>query len=83
MPLLLISEIFAHFVNTLTVDEKYSLHKHEISQEQIQTKLSKKEITLSELFAFFLKFTSIFNIFFLNNRHSLYILEITQSKRRG
>ena len=48
-------EIFRLFVNTLTPDDKYSLHNMQIFWEQLQTLLSQKEKTLWGLFIAFPK----------------------------
>ena len=42
MSLLVISEIWGLFVNTLTADDKYSLHTSENFRQTIQVQLSKK-----------------------------------------
>ena len=84
MSLLVICEISRQFVNTFTPDDKYSLRNGEILEQPIQMHLSKKEITLSEVFAPFLKFTQYLNILKKKvDRHSLYILEITECEGRG
>lgn len=62
MSLLVICEILGLFLNTLFADDKYSLRNGEILEQPIQMHLSKKEITLSEVFAPFLKFTQYLNI---------------------
>ena len=45
------------FVNTLTVDYKYSLRNSENLPQPIQIHISEKQETFSELLAAFLKFT--------------------------
>ena len=55
MSTLITSEIFRLFVNTLTPDDKYSLHNMQIFWEQLQTLLSQKEKTLWGLFIAFPK----------------------------
>ena len=45
---LVICQILAHFVNTLSADDKYSLRKSEIFRQPIQMQLPKKQITYCE-----------------------------------
>ena len=55
MSVLVTSEIFRLFVNTLTPDENYSLRNMQIFWQQIQTLLSQKGKTLWWFFIAFLK----------------------------
>ena len=63
MSLFVICDILELFVNTLTGNDKYSLHNREDLQQPIQIQLSKKQKKNSEFFAVFLKFTSNFEHF--------------------
>ena len=84
MSLLVICEILVVFINTLTADDKYSLHNSDILLEPIYMQLSKKEIFFSQVFAPFLKFTWIFEHFEQkDDPHSLYISEITEWEKRA
>ena len=55
--LLNISQILGLFANTLTTDEKYSLHNTENLQQPIQIQLPRKANFFCELFAAYLKST--------------------------
>ena len=55
MSVLVTSEIFRLFVNTLTPDENYSLRNMQIFWQQIQTLLSQKGEFLCGFFIAFLK----------------------------
>ena len=55
MSVLVTSEIFRLFVNTLTPDENYSLRNMHVFWQQIQTLLSQKGKTLWGFFIAFLK----------------------------
>ena len=55
MSVLVTSEIFRLFVNTLTPDENYSLRNMQIIWQQIQTLLSQKGKTFCGFFIAFLK----------------------------
>ena len=55
MSALVTSEIFRHFVNTLTPDDKYSRRNMEIFWQQRQTLLSQKEKTFCGFFIAFPK----------------------------
>ena len=57
MSLLVVFEILGLFVNTLTVDEMYSLRNRGNLRQPIQMKLSKKQITFSPFLAPRLKST--------------------------
>ena len=84
MSLIVIWKILGVFLDTLTVDDKYSLHNSEILPQPNQTQLSQKQISFSEFFAPFLKFALVFEHFQKkDDRHSLYISEITECKRRS
>ena len=58
MSVLVTSEIFRLFVNTLTPDENYSLRNMQIFWQQVQTLLSQKGKTLCGFFIAFLKCAS-------------------------
>ena len=45
MPLLLMCEIFGHFVNTSTPDDKYSNNNNEVLIDLIQIQLFQKQVT--------------------------------------
>ena len=82
MSLLVISEILGLFLNTVTANDKYSLHNREKLQEPIQMLLWNKQKTFSAFFAPFLKSTSNLEHFERkDDPHSLSILEITDCKR--
>ena len=84
MSLLVISEIFALFVNILNADHSQSLCNRENLQQSIQMKLSKNQKNLSEFFVLFLKSTSTFQNFEKNDDpHNLSIFENTDHDRRG
>ena len=73
---LVISEIIGLFVNTLTVDDKYSLCNSENLCKRNQMQLSKKQKSFSQFHAPFLKPASIFEHFEKeDDPHSLYISE--------
>ena len=55
MSVLVTSEIFRLFVNTLTPDDKYSRRYMQIFLQQFQTPLSKKGMALFRFFIAFLK----------------------------
>ena len=52
---LVISEIFRHFVNTLTPDDKYSRRYMQIFWQQLQRPLSQKGMIVFRFFIAFLK----------------------------
>ena len=85
MSVLVICEVLGDFVNTMTSDDKYSVRNSKILPQPIQMQLPKKQITLSQFFALFLKSTMVFEYLKKKNhdRHSLYILEIPEYERRG
>ena len=56
MSALVTSEIFRLFVNTLTLDEKYSRRDMHTLWQQVQTPLSQKGETFFRFFLEFLKF---------------------------
>ena len=55
MSVLVTSEIFRLFVNTLTFDDKYSRRYMQIFLQQLQTPLSQKWIAFFRIFIAFLK----------------------------
>ena len=55
MTALVTSEIFRLFVNTLTPDDKYSRRYMQIFWQQLQTRLSQKEMSFFRFFIAFLK----------------------------
>ena len=55
MSVLVTSEIFRLFVNTLTSDDKYSRRYMQIFLQQLQTPLSQKWIAFFRIFIAFLK----------------------------
>ena len=55
MTALVTSEIFRRFVNTLTPDDKYSRRYMQIFWQQLQTRLSQKEMSFFRFFIAFLK----------------------------
>ena len=63
MSVLVVSKIFRSFVNTLTLDDKYSVDKTENLTQPIQMQLSKKLEVFSEVFTAFLKNTFNFEHF--------------------
>ena len=60
MSVLVICEVLGDFVYTMTSDDKYSVRNSEILPQLIQMQLPKKQITLSQFFAPFLKSTMVF-----------------------
>ena len=58
-----ISETLGVFINTLTADERYSLHNRKTLRQPIQLQLSKRQKIFSEFFAAYLKCTSNFEHF--------------------
>ena len=79
----MISETFGQFVNKLTFDGKYSLCNSENLPQPIQMKLFKKQNTLSEFPAPFLKSALSFELFEAKDNPQKMILEITDCKRRA
>ena len=72
------------FVNTLSVDDKYSLLNRDNLAQPIRTQLSQKQKSFYELFFKFSK--SALNIKYFQKKddpHSLFLSEITHSGRRG
>ena len=55
MSLLITSEIFRLFLNTLTPDDRYSRRYMQIFWQQVQTALSQKRKTFGQFFIAFLK----------------------------
>ena len=67
------------FVNTLTADDRYRLHRDKLTQP-FQILLSLKQKTFSEFFSSFLKCTLNFQPFQkIDDPHSQCISEITDS----
>ena len=62
MSLLVIPEILGLFVNTLTVNDKYSLRNSEDLQQRIQMQIKKKKKQFSAFSGPFLKSTSNLNL---------------------
>ena len=80
--LLLRTEILGLFVNTLTVDDKYSRHNKENFLKQIQIQLSQIPKTFSVFFIAFLKSKSNSEYFEIKGEsHSLRISEIIDAER--
>ena len=61
--LFVVCKILGLFVNTLTIDDKYSLLNRDNLKELIQMQLPKKQKPFCRFFASFLNFTSIFEHF--------------------
>ena len=79
--MLVLCKILSLFVNTLTADDKYSLLNRDNLTQSIQTLLSQKQKTFSEIFSSFLK--STLNSEHFQKRddpHSRCISEITVSE---
>ena len=77
-------EILGLFVNTLTVDDKYSGINMQNFPEQFQTRLSQKQKTFSGFFIAFLKCAWNLEHFQKKDEYpSLIISEIIDAKRRG
>ena len=82
--LLVIYKILRLFVNTLAVDDKYSLLNRDTLTQPNQMELSQKQKTLSEYFSEFLKSILNFENFRkTNDPQSRCISVITDSKKRG
>ena len=80
----MICEIVGLFVNTLTANDKYSLHNRKNLPQPIQMQLSKKQKNFSQFCFAFLKFRSSFKIFEkIDDLHSLCISEITVCEKYG
>ena len=78
----MIFKILGLFVNTLTADDKYSLLNRDNLTQSIQTLLSQKQKTFSEIFSSFLKSTLNFEHFQKkDDPHSRCISEITVSEK--
>ena len=83
MFLLVISEILGLFVNTLTADDKYSLHNTEALWHPIQMQLPRKQkifLVFSFSFETYIKFRTFSKN---NDSHSSCISQVTNSERRG
>ena len=59
----MIYKILKPFVNTFTVDHKYSLINRDTLMQPVQMQLSRKQKTFSEFFSAFLKFILNFQHF--------------------
>ena len=80
----MIYKILRLFVNTLAVDDKYSLLNRDTLTQPNQMELSQKQKTLSEYFSEFLKSILNFENFRkTNDPQSRCISVITDSKKRG
>ena len=78
----MLCKILRLFGNTLTADDKYYLLNKDNLTQSIQTLLSQKEKTFSEIFSSFLKSTLIFEHFQeKDDPHSQCISEITVSEK--
>ena len=72
------------FRNTLAANDKYPVHDCVNLSSPIQMQLSSKPIIFSDFFVPFLEFTSNFKRFEKkDDRHSYFILEITDYERVG
>ena len=78
----MLCKILRLFVKTLTADDKYSLLNSDNLTQSIQTLLSQKEKTFSQIFSSFLKSTLNFEHFQKkDDPHSRCISEITVSEK--
>ena len=78
----MLCKILSLFVNTLTADDKYSLLNRDNLTQSIQTLLSQKQKTFSQIFSSFLKSTLHFEHFQeKDDPHSQCISEITVSEK--
>ena len=72
------------FVNTLTVDDQYSLLNTDNLTQPIRARLSQKEKAFFQFFLAFPKFTLNFeHLQKKEDLHSRFISEITHSEKRG
>ena len=72
------------FVNTLTVDDQYSLLNRDNLTQPIRTQLFEKQKAFSGFFLAFLKSTLNFeHLQKKDDLHSRFISEITHSEKRG
>ena len=72
------------FVNTLSADDKYSLHNRDNLAQPIRTQLSQKQKAFSQFFFPFSK--STLNLKHFQNKddpHSSFLFEITHSGKHG
>ena len=84
MSLSAMSGILGHFVNTLTINDKYSLPNSENFPQLIQMQLSKKQIIFFQIFSSFLISISILKHFEKrHNARSLCISKYTDCKKSG
>ena len=82
MFVLVICEILSLFINTLSADDKYSLHNSYNLQQTIQLMLSKKEKNFSQFLTPFLKSTLNFEYFENNDDpHTSYIFDVMDFER--
>ena len=80
--MLVLCKILRLFVNTLTADDKYSLLNRDNLTQSIQTLLSQKQKTFSQIFSSFLKSTLNFEHFQKkDDPHSRCISDITVSEK--
>ena len=84
MSVLVISEILGLIINTLTADDKYSLHNRKNLRQPIKLQLSRKKKIFSRFFHAYLKSTSYFEHFEKKDRPDrLCIFKITNRKISG
>ena len=80
----MICEILGLFINTLSVNDKYSLCYSEYFQESIQMQLLKKQKIIFQFFVSFLKSPANFGFFEKKiDPHSLPNVDITYCQRSG
>ena len=80
--MLVVCKILRLFVNTLTADDKYSLLNRDSLTQSIQTLLSRKEKTFSQIFSSFLKSTLNFEHFQKkDDPHNRCIFEVMDSEK--
>ena len=81
---LVLSEILTPFVNTLNVDDKYSLRNMLNFRKQLEVQLSQKKKNFSEIFPSFLKYASNLEHFEKKDEYpSLVISKVIDSERGG
>ena len=81
---LVLSEILTPFVNTLNVDDKYSLRNMLNFRKQLEAQLSQKKKNFSEIFPSFLKYASNLEHFEKKDEYpSLVISKVIDSERGG
>ena len=80
----MICEILGLFINTLSVNDKYSLRYSEYFQESIQMQLLKKQKIIFQFFVSFLKYPANFGFFEKKiDPHSLPNVDIMHCQRSG